>query len=154
MIADNGCLPTTSKNPNRKEVLVDVKNAAKEADKLIWFQKNPQIRTLDQIKQNGSFEVEMFRTTPKKNMQKEKEIFQEKLENNPVVLKRREKEKAEPEFNEITMLEDEIAERRQWLDDMVALGRGDVYKRQIQTEIMLVIVANLASFKAGTIKEK
>ncbi|KAJ3257290.1 hypothetical protein HK103_004844 [Boothiomyces macroporosus] len=121
MISDNGCLPAVTKNPNKMEVLIDVKNAAKEVDKLIWFQKNPHMRTFDQIKQSGSFDIEMFRTTPKKNMQKEKEKFQERLESNAVTVK----------------LEDEIAERRQWLDDMVALGRGDAYKRQIQTEIML-----------------
>ncbi|KAJ3314856.1 hypothetical protein HDV04_005277 [Boothiomyces sp. JEL0838] len=137
MISDNGCLPTATKNPNKKEVLIDVKNAAKEVDKLIWFQKNPHMRTFDQIKQNGSFDIEMFRTTPKKNMQKEKEKFQERLESNAVTVKRKEQKIPEPEINEITMLEDEIAERRQWLADMVALGRGDAYKRQIQTEIML-----------------
>jgi hypothetical protein len=32
-------------------------------------------------------------------------------------------------------VEEEISERRQWLDDMVALGRGDAYKRGIQAEI-------------------
>ena len=29
----------------------------------------------------------------------------------------------------------EIEERRQWLADMIKLGRGDTYKRQIQNEI-------------------
>ncbi|KAJ3275488.1 hypothetical protein HDV01_000315 [Terramyces sp. JEL0728] len=99
MISDNGSLPIFNKNPNRKEVLVEVRNAAKEADKLIWFQKNPQMRTFDQIKQRGSYDIEMFRTSPKKNMQKEKEMFQEKLESAAIV-KSNEPKKAEPEFDE------------------------------------------------------
>lgn len=32
-------------------------------------------------------------------------------------------------------------ERRQWIDDMVALGRGDQYKKQIQGEIRQVCFA-------------
>ena len=34
----------------------------------------------------------------------------------------------------------EIQDRRQWLDDMISLGRGDKFKNQIQTEISLVCV--------------
>ncbi|KAJ3020437.1 UNVERIFIED_CONTAM: hypothetical protein HDU68_010176 [Siphonaria sp. JEL0065] len=33
----------------------------------------------------------------------------------------------------------EIEERKQWLDDMVALGRGEVYRKQIQNEIAVRI---------------
>jgi hypothetical protein len=33
----------------------------------------------------------------------------------------------------------EIQERRQWLDDMIALGNGEKYKRQIQNEIAIRI---------------
>ncbi|KAJ3277999.1 hypothetical protein HDU76_010063, partial [Blyttiomyces sp. JEL0837] len=38
-------------------------------------------------------------------------------------------------LDEFNMLEEEIQERRQWMDDMIALGHGEKYKRQIQQEI-------------------
>ncbi|KAI9344966.1 hypothetical protein BDR26DRAFT_893667 [Obelidium mucronatum] len=43
------------------------------------------------------------------------------------------------EIDEFDMVFKEIEERKQWLDDMVALGRGDVYRKQIQSEIALRI---------------
>ncbi|KAJ3181736.1 hypothetical protein HDU87_000754 [Geranomyces variabilis] len=39
------------------------------------------------------------------------------------------------EINEFDMLMEEIVDRRQWLDDMVAMGHGDAHKRQIHLEI-------------------
>lgn len=47
-------------------------------------------------------------------------------------------------------VEQEIAERRQWMDDMVALGRGDQYKRQIQGEIRQRIIRLEALHKEMT----
>ena len=48
------------------------------------------------------------------------------------------------------LVEQEIAERRQWMDDMVALGRGDQYKRQIQGEIRQRIIRLEALHKEMT----
>ncbi|KAJ3298740.1 hypothetical protein HK104_010305 [Borealophlyctis nickersoniae] len=44
---------------------------------------------------------------------------------------------AEPEedLDEFDMVMGEIQERRQWLDDMIALGHGDKYKDAIRAEI-------------------
>ncbi|KAJ3408681.1 hypothetical protein CcCBS67573_g00039 [Chytriomyces confervae] len=39
------------------------------------------------------------------------------------------------DIDEFDMVFKEIEERKQWLDDMVSLGRGDVYRQQIQNEI-------------------
>ncbi|KAI8608673.1 hypothetical protein BC830DRAFT_934159 [Chytriomyces sp. MP71] len=39
------------------------------------------------------------------------------------------------ELDEFDMVFKEIEERKQWLDDMISLGRGDVYRQQIQNEI-------------------
>ncbi|KAJ3124604.1 hypothetical protein HK100_011183 [Physocladia obscura] len=39
------------------------------------------------------------------------------------------------DIDEFDMVFKEIEDRKQWLDDMIALGRGEVYKKQIQTEI-------------------
>ncbi|KAJ3064042.1 hypothetical protein HDU98_000213 [Podochytrium sp. JEL0797] len=39
------------------------------------------------------------------------------------------------EIDEFEMVFKEIEERKQWLDDMIGLGRGDMYRKQIQGEI-------------------
>ncbi|KAL2913695.1 hypothetical protein HK105_206855 [Polyrhizophydium stewartii] len=118
------------------------------------------IRTLDQIKQAGMYEPDVFRTTPMKDMQAEKERFQDRLEG---IERPKDSLKAfgrrrglrskevdampaiaeEPAVDEFEMVQQEIQERRQWLDDMIALGRGDKYKRQIQGEIAQVGPAKL-----------
>ncbi|KAJ3351488.1 hypothetical protein HDU83_008865 [Entophlyctis luteolus] len=43
------------------------------------------------------------------------------------------------DVDEFDMVYKEIEDRKQWLDDMIALGRGDVYRRQIQNEIAVRI---------------
>ncbi|KAJ3042107.1 hypothetical protein HDV00_008189 [Rhizophlyctis rosea] len=43
------------------------------------------------------------------------------------------------ELDEFNMVLQEIQERRQWLDDMMALGRGNKFKDQIRNEIAVRI---------------
>jgi hypothetical protein len=38
----------------------------------------------------------------------------------------------------LNLVETEIQERKEWLDEMIALGQGDAYKRSIQQEIRQV----------------
>nr|KAJ3422356.1 hypothetical protein HK105_000081 [Polyrhizophydium stewartii] len=126
--------------------------AVARAAELYEWMSRPGIRTLDQIKQAGMYEPDVFRTTPMKDMQAEKERFQDRLEG---IERPKDSLKAfgrrrglrskevdampaiaeEPAVDEFEMVQQEIQERRQWLDDMIALGRGDKYKRQIQGEI-------------------
>ncbi len=47
----------------------------------------------------------------------------------------------------LNLVENEIQERKQWLDEMIALGQGDLYKRSIQQEIRQVRFTNSASIK-------
>lgn len=47
-------------------------------------------------------------------------------------------EASEADLDEFDIVTSEIEERRQWLDDMIALGHGNKYKRQIQSEISQV----------------
>ncbi|KAI8928269.1 hypothetical protein BC831DRAFT_397740 [Entophlyctis helioformis] len=123
------------------------RTAARAAELAEWRSK-PGIRTLEQIKQTGSYEPERFRTRPLKNMDTEKQRFQDLLEG---VEAPKDSLKA-PRRRQCCMcmcmapvgwlilavaVQQEIAERRQWLDDMIALGRGDQFKRQIQAEIAL-----------------
>ncbi|KAJ3411447.1 hypothetical protein HDV05_002182 [Chytridiales sp. JEL 0842] len=48
-------------------------------------------------------------------------------------------DEGEGELDEFKMLSQEITERRQFLDDMIALGHGEKYARQVQAEIAVRI---------------
>ncbi|EGF80402.1 hypothetical protein BATDEDRAFT_88566 [Batrachochytrium dendrobatidis JAM81] len=128
------------------------RTVARAAELSEWMSK-PGIRTLTQIKQSGMYKQESFRTTPMKDMSVQKEVFQDRLEgidrpkDSLAKQSRRQAGGAnmpapnqfvcldsEP-IDEFDMIQGEIHERRQWIDDMIALGRGDQYKRQIQSEI-------------------
>ncbi|KAJ3303763.1 hypothetical protein HDV03_003540 [Kappamyces sp. JEL0829] len=144
MVEETGLLPLQPV-PIKPELYKAVKRAAVSAEKHIWFQKAPALRTLDKIKEAGLYDIDFFRTTPMRNMNDEKEKLQsrlEKQESSPSVLQSLERKHssaadlvASPELDEIELLKEEIAERRQWMADMVTLGRGDSYKRQIHQEI-------------------
>lgn len=57
----------------------EIRNGGKRAVAVEeWFSR-PTMRTQAQIKSNGDYEVPKFRTTPKKNMDAEKQKFMEKL---------------------------------------------------------------------------
>ncbi|KAH6562288.1 hypothetical protein BASA50_010510 [Batrachochytrium salamandrivorans] len=118
---------------------------------LEWRSK-PGLRTLDQIKRSGMYAPELFRPTPMKDMSVEKGVFQDRLEGKDRASdsldrhtrshrtnhheQQAESRSLDPSpIDEFEMVQGEINERRQWIDDMVSLGRGMQYKRQIQNEI-------------------
>ncbi|KAI9206962.1 uncharacterized protein BJ171DRAFT_472945 [Polychytrium aggregatum] len=121
----------------------------------------PGLRTRDQIVMTGAYEPDEWRPSPHKDSSKEKDRLQNLMANGfqsaksasgdddigiPVskLGRRRAGAKAiehtdqAPELDEFEMVVEEINERRKWLDDMIALGRGEPFKRQIQNEIALV----------------
>jgi hypothetical protein len=82
-------------------------------------------------------------------MMEEKLKLQNKLERqNAMVdlLEGPEANEVKEEIDEIEMrnfiissiVQQEISERRQWMSEMISLGRGDVHKRQMQVEIRQV----------------
>ncbi|KAI8894269.1 hypothetical protein BC833DRAFT_605499 [Globomyces pollinis-pini] len=158
MIQNGGSLPITPFNEHSNEIIHERRQNYKQMEKLDWFYNRPKIRTRQQIQQAGAYDVDMFRTIAMKNMTVEKEKFQVSLEPETVKPKHNQsKEHKEmiqipEEIDEFTMIEQEIEERRQWLDDMVGLGRGDQYKRQIQNEIRLRIARLEALHKERTRK--
>ncbi|TPX68067.1 hypothetical protein SpCBS45565_g03353 [Spizellomyces sp. 'palustris'] len=112
----------------------------------------PQIRTLAQIAQTDAFEIDMYRPTPKKNYALEKDRLQTLMATNGHTSPAAESDiysETQPNkrtnrhhgdddddvLDEFDMVMKEIEDRRQWLDDMIALGHGEKFKRQIQTEI-------------------
>ncbi|KAI9101733.1 hypothetical protein DFS34DRAFT_611242 [Phlyctochytrium arcticum] len=103
----------------------------------------PQIRTLDQIVRGGAFDVDEFRPTCKKNYQDEKIRFQNLMATHGQtqadhVAQAAETDAPSPEpseLDEFDIVVREIEDRRQWLDDMVAMGHGEKYRREIGTEI-------------------
>ncbi|KAJ3043854.1 hypothetical protein HK097_001626 [Rhizophlyctis rosea] len=116
----------------------------------ITYYRRPAVRTLDKIIDSGAFEPEVFRGGAKKNSTHEKEKLQNYMASNgattsdPALL--HSDTTSEPpdhsdpvELDEFNMVMQEIQERRQWLDDMIKLGRGDKYKGQIRNEIAVRI---------------
>ncbi|KAJ3150737.1 hypothetical protein HDU86_006354 [Geranomyces michiganensis] len=116
--------------------------------------RRPQIRPLAAIASSDAFEIEAYRP----DYSVEKGRLQDRMEGvtntddgaqgsslsaagrgrrrrgHELVNDSNSKEEA-AEIDEFNMLMEEIADRRQWLDDMVAMGHGDPHKRQIQLEI-------------------
>ncbi|KAI9357036.1 hypothetical protein DFJ73DRAFT_958144 [Zopfochytrium polystomum] len=110
--------------------------------------RRPAIRTLAQIVRSDAFDEEPYRPPIRKNGEAEKRRLQSFMETNgkPASLtgngggahaaSAAPAGHESPEvLDEFEMVQGEIDERRQWLDDMIALGRGDAYRRQIQGEI-------------------
>ncbi|KAJ3358577.1 hypothetical protein HDU91_005173 [Kappamyces sp. JEL0680] len=117
MVEETGLLPLQPV-PIKPELYKAVKRAAVSAEKHIWFQKAPALRTLDKIKEAGLYDIDFFRTTPMRNMNDEKEKLQsrlEKQESSPSVLQSLERKHssaadlvASPELDEIEL-------RRSWM---------------------------------------
>lgn len=64
MVQENGFLPRTPQ-PIKNELMKDVKRAAESAEKHAWYHtKQPSLRTLQQIKESGKYDLEPFRTIP------------------------------------------------------------------------------------------
>ncbi|KAI9003716.1 hypothetical protein BC832DRAFT_88782 [Gaertneriomyces semiglobifer] len=124
------------------------------------YGRRPQIRTLDTIVAGGAFDIEAYRPTPTKDRNAEKQRFQKLMATggahaSPAAEAEDEEDeqddigrptkrgggrrgrRPEPEevLDEFGMIMEEIQERRQWLDDMIALGHGKEHTREIQTEI-------------------
>ncbi|KAJ3161007.1 hypothetical protein HDU88_007422 [Geranomyces variabilis] len=116
--------------------------------------RRPQIRTLAAIASSDAFEADVYRPLPHKDYAVEKLRLQDRMEGVSSTdagqdstsstagcgRRRRGHEPADEveehaEIDEFDMLMEEIADRRQWLDDMVAMGHGDAHKRKIQLEI-------------------
>ncbi|KAJ3217366.1 hypothetical protein HDU67_008068 [Dinochytrium kinnereticum] len=97
------------------------------------------------IVHSGALEPEPFRPKASKNNDEEKKRLQwlmesngSKLEDQPDPCEKPKPSRAKnEELDEFKMVFEEIQDRRQWLDDMIALGHGEQYKRQIQSEIAL-----------------
>ncbi|KAJ3115406.1 hypothetical protein HDU96_000711 [Phlyctochytrium bullatum] len=111
-------------------------------------QLRPSIRTKNAIVESGDLEPEHFRPKATKNLAEEKKRLQWLMESNGSTeeagndeemgaSKASGKEGDGEDLDEFKMVFQEIQERRQWLDDMIALGHGEQYKRQIQQEIAL-----------------
>ncbi|KAI8802947.1 hypothetical protein BJ742DRAFT_831433, partial [Cladochytrium replicatum] len=132
------------------------------ADQVLTGYSRPSVRTLQQIWESGAFETDPYRPIPKKDSSKEKQRLQKWMEFNGQVpsdtmfiqesaeegessrgtkARRRriaaENSESKTILDEYEMLIDEVDDRRQWLEDMEALGRADSYRRQIQQEMKL-----------------
>jgi hypothetical protein len=125
----DGSLPLSTP---KSQIIIEQRQTAKSAEKHEWFHNPPSLRTREKIIAAGLYEQEIYRCIPKKDMFKEKERYQIKLEDQPEekVIK-----VVEKEINENDMLVSEIYEREKWMQDMVKLGRGGNYRKQIQSEI-------------------
>ena len=108
------------------------------------FQSKPHLRTLDTIISNGSFDTQPYRPPFRKDLSSEKARLQsimagESGETCPIQDQKTEIKPSVP-LDEFQMLLQEIQERKEWLDDMIQLGKGESFKNQIQTEIALVFI--------------
>jgi hypothetical protein len=69
----------------------------------------------------------------------EKETFQNRLEKNfdtkSIKKPSRPSGSIDRELDEAQLLSEEIAERRIWIEDMIKMGHGEKYRKQIQFEI-------------------
>jgi hypothetical protein len=77
MLTDSGCLPAIPKFEAKKSIYRDFQKAADAAEKQQWFHNPPSIRTREQIIVNGSYDQEIYRPKPTKNMNTEKIRYQE-----------------------------------------------------------------------------
>ncbi|KAJ3008458.1 hypothetical protein HKX48_008513 [Thoreauomyces humboldtii] len=129
------------------------------------YGRRPAIRTLDTIAHSDAFDLDPYRPAVHKDYAVEKLRLQASMTNNgaPVSPAAEGSDGYEDDamgtgtrplrrgrhgrssratddgnhqvLDEFDMLMGEITERRQWLDDMVAMGHGDAHKRQISSEI-------------------
>jgi len=133
------CNPTTSRNPEKprpkpvqKDVVVNPKNCDRG------------IRLHEDISASGCYEREQYRTIPcSVRTDKDKEKFANMMaygmDLDPTATKARPRTPSplppEEERDRFAELADEIHERKEFLDKMIALGKGKDYKTLIQTEI-------------------
>ncbi|KAI8905651.1 hypothetical protein DFJ77DRAFT_478509 [Powellomyces hirtus] len=142
----------TFRNPNPHEPDTPIA-ALPQQGRRAHYGRRPTIRTLETIARSDAFEMEPYRPGVHKDYTAEKNRLQSIMANNGTLsispaaeteqgeggrLGRRgghRDEQHEEELDEFEMLMQEIKDRRQWLDDMIAMGHGDGHKRQIQLEI-------------------
>ncbi|KAJ1568590.1 hypothetical protein HK405_000172 [Cladochytrium tenue] len=107
----------------------------------------PAIKTLDRIVASDAFELDPYRPPVKRNGADEKDRLVAFMESDgrwrssaaaaAAAAASCDNESPPPptELDEVDLIRQEIEERRQWLDDMVALGHGEKFRRSIQAEI-------------------
>ncbi|KAJ3127048.1 hypothetical protein HK098_006845 [Nowakowskiella sp. JEL0407] len=153
-------------SPSPSDLEHDFPPVARE--KILNGTARPSMRTLDQIAKSGAFQSEPYRPQRKKNSQFEKKRLQTMMEydgklppnalNSDGTIKaealallgddqnisevKKVNEKIDVEHDEFDMLVKEIEERKEWIDEMEALGKAEPYRKQIQGEIALVLNFN------------
>lgn len=100
------------------------------------------MRTIDKIEESGAYEREQYVPKPIRSLEREKErlcnlmAYGEEVE----MPKKRKQVKPPPSpkdrFDEI---QEEIAERQNFLDEMIKLGQGEKYRAVISTQISQLI---------------